>query len=882
MDVGPRDFFISYTGTDKDWAVWVAVELERAGYTTVSQALDILPGSDFVHEMQEASATARRTIAIVSPEYFQSKFGESEWRVAFRNDPSGERRLLIPVRVQPGSAHGLLSTRVYIDLVGLDEPTARRRLLEGVAQGPPRPTSAPFPGANAELPAASSQQTTAPFPGNNRQSSALSRDGSEATVAVLDAAGAICGTGFLVGDDVAVTSTDALNRAGRGGALQVAGQSRRIALLQIDRDDGLGVALVKLDRATGQTPLAFSYEDVNIARREVVILGYTKGEQAKHSDAVIRTVKRRSNDQTVTLLELAGQPARNMSGGPLIDRDIASVFGVLRLSDHESAPLAVPFSEISRRWPLLANFTPGISTTYDAIVATHLPTALLRSKWDRFAPDRLHCLVVTSESALDHDQGDGLDGLMEDLLASYTFMETEGSNQDGKRAGVWPSFCRAMSRQTLLDGGRRSIPSRYAPSSVELATFSVLDAFDSAKSLELASRLIIEADLALFDVTKFEPGVMLLLGLRAATRRGVTIVSYGDGWRAGDPLPRPFNLSDLSLASHTPPIEHSGEDARIGRMAERITAGFDQLALRPLYKDLPVYDAIRELGPSEDARKAIGLDQEILVLCSYDDSHFASWKHIRSRLQRALWKSDVQAKSVVRLQDVQNPQLVSLSLYDRIRRCTGCVADWTNSSASTFFELGVRIAASQFGVVQIASTSWIADITRTRKAKRQLDLMLKLFDPIQYDERDEAIGAAIAERLIEIRNQPELQGSYGLRHIAAEALARVNTRVADVVMRLQEEADALYHPEHIRRNIPQALYYEVPEIKRDQERASLERRIAAWLYLDQRVRASELSLDDPRRGDWVRIGQLAAAELFDSPEELDQKLAEEISEKIDD
>jgi hypothetical protein len=31
---------------------WIAVELERAGYTTVVQAFDFRPGADFVHEMQ--------------------------------------------------------------------------------------------------------------------------------------------------------------------------------------------------------------------------------------------------------------------------------------------------------------------------------------------------------------------------------------------------------------------------------------------------------------------------------------------------------------------------------------------------------------------------------------------------------------------------------------------------------------------------------------------------------------------------------------------------------------------------------------------------------------------------------------------------------------
>jgi len=101
------DFFISYTGVDVAWVRWIAVELERAGYTTFSQVLDIRPGHDFVHEMQRAATTAGRTIAVLSPAYSSSQFGEAEWRAAFAAEPSGELRRLIPVRVAPGEPVGV-------------------------------------------------------------------------------------------------------------------------------------------------------------------------------------------------------------------------------------------------------------------------------------------------------------------------------------------------------------------------------------------------------------------------------------------------------------------------------------------------------------------------------------------------------------------------------------------------------------------------------------------------------------------------------------------------------------------------------------------------------------------------------------------------------
>jgi TIR domain/NB-ARC domain/Tetratricopeptide repeat len=140
------DFFISYTAVNRPWAEWIAVQLEHAGYTTKLQSWDFAPGTDFVHGMQEAVSVAARTIAVLSPAYFASKFGQAEWRAVFVKDPVGELGLLVPVRVQPCEPPGLLASRVYIDLVDVDEVTAKQRLLNGVDSAGARPTSVAFPG----------------------------------------------------------------------------------------------------------------------------------------------------------------------------------------------------------------------------------------------------------------------------------------------------------------------------------------------------------------------------------------------------------------------------------------------------------------------------------------------------------------------------------------------------------------------------------------------------------------------------------------------------------------------------------------------------------------------------------------------------------------
>jgi tetratricopeptide (TPR) repeat protein len=156
-------FFVSYTGVDHAWAEWIAWQLEDAGYTVVVQKWDFRPSSDFVHKMQEATERAHRTIAVLSSAYLASGFGEAEWRVAFAKDPTGEQGLLLPVRVEEVAPPGLLKTRTYIDLVGLNEEAAREELLAGVERGRAKPTTAPpFPAPAATRP---TTPESPPFPG---------------------------------------------------------------------------------------------------------------------------------------------------------------------------------------------------------------------------------------------------------------------------------------------------------------------------------------------------------------------------------------------------------------------------------------------------------------------------------------------------------------------------------------------------------------------------------------------------------------------------------------------------------------------------------------------------------------------------------------------
>jgi hypothetical protein len=92
----------------------------------------------------------------------------------------------------------------------------------------------------------------------------------------------------------------------------------------------------------------------------------------------------------------------------------------------------------------------------------------------------------------------------------------------------------------------------------------------------------------------------------------------------------------------------------------------------------------------------------VLALVSFDpDYEQYNWNDtIRPALehhQNVLRQTLASAKAkigVVRSLDLDSPRLVSHAIYGYIRRAALCVVDWTGWRPNVFFELGVRIAAS--------------------------------------------------------------------------------------------------------------------------------------------------------------------------------------------
>src|ERR1700733_6752537 len=92
----PVDFFISYTKADLAWAEWITWQLENEGYQCIVQFRDFRPGTDFMDGMRTALTRTRQVIALLSQEYLESKYGQSELNAALRRDPLGRASTLLP------------------------------------------------------------------------------------------------------------------------------------------------------------------------------------------------------------------------------------------------------------------------------------------------------------------------------------------------------------------------------------------------------------------------------------------------------------------------------------------------------------------------------------------------------------------------------------------------------------------------------------------------------------------------------------------------------------------------------------------------------------------------------------------------------------------
>lgn len=220
------------------------------------------------------------------------------------------------------------------------------------------------------------------------------------------------------------------------------------------------------------------------------------------------------------------------------------------------------------------------------------------------------------------------------------------------------------------------------------------DAVSSNDNYKVALEKLCRAKIAIFDITNYEPAVMLLLGIRSVVRRGITITSVGGKFVIGDSVDIPFNIKELNVTSHSEKQHKIKGEEPPYLLNKKIRDGLSQLSTLPQYLDTPAFDAVRNLPPKYRAPD----DDNVLVLCSYSEKYQQdNWQFLRYRINLSLEakKDPRKVSKIYRILDVMSPRLVSHSIYEAIRSMALCIVDWTEWQPNVFFELGVRLAITK-------------------------------------------------------------------------------------------------------------------------------------------------------------------------------------------
>lgn len=462
------------------------------------------------------------------------------------------------------------------------------------------------------------------------------------------------------------------------------------------------------------------------------------------------------------------------------------------------------------------------------------------SDFSEFDSTRVHCVVVSSEGEK------RAAAKFKDNRVTPLFARTQlACKPVDVREQILAECRQYWSRQAesdASDGQARSLET----SELQFAEVSVIDAFASWDHFDRAVRAMCWADIAVFDITNAELGVMMLLGIRAAVRRGVSVCSTwssGDkpastSTKAEDPM-LPFNIQNLSLSQRTND-DTADYNESLGKL---VIEGCAEMRELPHYLDLPAFDALRTLGTSAKSAKPITRDERVLVLCPFDPEYSREnyERHLRANLRSLLGKAEIE-----RLGDDDSPRVVSQKLYEGIRRIEMCIVDWTRYRPNVLFELGVRLATSSLGAVQILEESDDL-LDADEHAQSHVVDMLELFEPTRYkcDFQDEPFIEMVKQfDAMKQRHDSEDSNHGRVYRTVVAAIDGSDPGREPVHDYLSRTADLMLAADTQSQGGSQVLYRENKRLSSRDAAAARELRLAAWLYLEHRLNASQSHSDD--------------------------------------
>jgi tetratricopeptide (TPR) repeat protein len=139
------NIFISYTGSDRDWAFWIAKELEAQGHTPHVHEWEIARGGDIYAWMEQRHDAADHVLCVVSDDYLKAPYATLERNAAMWQATAKRPGFVLFVAVKPCRLPTLADHIRRCELFGMPEDAARLRFREFMGQRATAAAAA-FPG----------------------------------------------------------------------------------------------------------------------------------------------------------------------------------------------------------------------------------------------------------------------------------------------------------------------------------------------------------------------------------------------------------------------------------------------------------------------------------------------------------------------------------------------------------------------------------------------------------------------------------------------------------------------------------------------------------------------------------------------------------------
>jgi tetratricopeptide (TPR) repeat protein len=139
------DIFISYTSSDRDWAFWIAKELEALGHTSHVYEWEVNAGANIYAWMERHHDAADHVLCVVSDEYLKAPFSTLERHAALTQAIKNRPAFALLVVVKSCQLPTLSDHYRRCELFGMPENAARVCFREFMAKPAP-PDAITFPG----------------------------------------------------------------------------------------------------------------------------------------------------------------------------------------------------------------------------------------------------------------------------------------------------------------------------------------------------------------------------------------------------------------------------------------------------------------------------------------------------------------------------------------------------------------------------------------------------------------------------------------------------------------------------------------------------------------------------------------------------------------